>query len=204
MRVRTEARHQAIIAIAAKLFLEHGFERTTMAEVAARLGGSKSTLYRYFATKDELFAAVMMAAVKSQGDELVRLLGQDAPIADRLRAFGRTYLTLNTSPDVVALNRIMIAEGERARLGALFYERGPLHAWRAFREFVAKNMPVGSLAVADPWRAAMMFKGLLEADLLERRMRGAITSVTEDQIASTVDQAAELFLTCFKLTRAKG
>ena len=59
MRVKSEARRQAILDVAAEVFREHGFEHASMSEMTARLGGSKSTLYSYFASKEELFLEVM-------------------------------------------------------------------------------------------------------------------------------------------------
>lgn len=46
MRVKSEARRQAILDVAAEVFREHGFEHASMSEMTARLGGSKSTLYQ--------------------------------------------------------------------------------------------------------------------------------------------------------------
>ena len=49
MRVRNEEKRLEIIRIAAELFDELGYERTSMSTIAARVGGSKATLYGYFA-----------------------------------------------------------------------------------------------------------------------------------------------------------
>ena len=45
MRMRTEEKKQEIIRIAAELFEQLGYERTSMSAIAARVGGSKATLY---------------------------------------------------------------------------------------------------------------------------------------------------------------
>lgn len=50
-----------IVEVGRGIFLERGFGRTTMDEVAARAHVSKKTLYRFFAKKLELFAAVVEA-----------------------------------------------------------------------------------------------------------------------------------------------
>lgn len=49
----------AIVSAAASLFAEVGYEATTMAAVAERAGSSIGNVYRYFANKEELFAAVL-------------------------------------------------------------------------------------------------------------------------------------------------
>ncbi len=46
--MRTEAKREAILKTAAQAFVELGYERASMSEIAARVGGSKGTLYAYF------------------------------------------------------------------------------------------------------------------------------------------------------------
>ena len=56
---RRQSRREAILDVAAQSFLEHGYAGTTMSAIAATLGGSKGTLWSYFASKEVLFAAVI-------------------------------------------------------------------------------------------------------------------------------------------------
>ena len=66
MRVLTDSKRDAILQAAADIFHEQGFEGASMAGIATRVGGSKSTLYRYFSSKEELFVAVSHQAAKDQ------------------------------------------------------------------------------------------------------------------------------------------
>ena len=59
MRVRTEEKRDTIVQAASEVFLELGFEGASMSQIAARVGGSKRTLYGYFGSKEDLFLAVM-------------------------------------------------------------------------------------------------------------------------------------------------
>src|SRR5262249_55597733 len=54
-------RRDAIVAIAHEVFLVNGYAGTSMSAIAARVGGSKATLYNYFRSKQELFIAVVEA-----------------------------------------------------------------------------------------------------------------------------------------------
>ena len=56
-RLDRDARRELILDVAQDVFLEEGFAAASMSTIAARLGGSKGTLYNYFRSKDELFAA---------------------------------------------------------------------------------------------------------------------------------------------------
>ena len=59
MSRKTQAKQQAILEMATEVFREFGFERASIAEICARLGSSKRTIYNYFASKEELFFAVI-------------------------------------------------------------------------------------------------------------------------------------------------
>jgi AcrR family transcriptional regulator len=56
-----EARHQALLTAAAKLFKEQGFAKTSMEEIAAAAGLSVATAYNYFKTKGEICVAIYKA-----------------------------------------------------------------------------------------------------------------------------------------------
>ncbi len=56
---RKDARPGELLAAALDLFVEKGFAATRAEEVAARAGVSKGTLFLYFASKEELFKAVV-------------------------------------------------------------------------------------------------------------------------------------------------
>ncbi|MDP3137419.1 MAG: TetR/AcrR family transcriptional regulator [Burkholderiaceae bacterium] len=56
---RKEARPGELLDAALELFVEKGFAATRVEEVAARAGVSKGTLFLYFASKEELFKAVV-------------------------------------------------------------------------------------------------------------------------------------------------
>ena len=57
---RSDAKRRAILDVASEVFLAQGYAATSMSEIAARLGGSKGTLYNYFRSKEELFSAFIV------------------------------------------------------------------------------------------------------------------------------------------------
>src|SRR3546814_4420702 len=71
---RKTQRRASILEVARLSFFEKGYAATTMSGIAATLGGSKSTLWRYFSSKEELFAAVLDDATAEFKRELGELL----------------------------------------------------------------------------------------------------------------------------------
>jgi AcrR family transcriptional regulator len=57
-----------VCRVASVLFARHGVEGVTMRQIAAELGCSSTTAYRYFKNKDEILAAVRAAAFNRFGD----------------------------------------------------------------------------------------------------------------------------------------
>ena len=54
-----DSRRLTILTEARELFLKAGFSAASMSDIAARAGGSKGTLYNYYASKHELFTEVV-------------------------------------------------------------------------------------------------------------------------------------------------
>lgn len=192
MRVKTEKRRKAIMDAAAHLFREQGFNGTSMAAIAARLGGSKATLYSYFPSKEELFVAVTMAAVEVTGQTVLKLLDQDVrDIRETLTTFGRAYLDLVLSPEVVTISKIGMSLGNPDGLGANLYENGPAKGWRGITASLARLQEQGMLNVPNAQTAALHFKALLEAGLVEPTLYGAPPILSTEQ---AVQEAVDVFL----------
>src|SRR5215210_90760 len=109
MRVKSEARRQAIVSAAAEAFRERGFDAASMADVACRVGGSKATLYSYFASKEDLFAAVMMQAAKEQAGPIFDALVTAPDLEPALTRFARDYLAFALRPEILAISRVCVA-----------------------------------------------------------------------------------------------
>jgi AcrR family transcriptional regulator len=65
VQVLKEEIKELILTTAEKSFLEQGFERTSMKDIARQVGVSTGNLYRYFANKEALFDAVTRPAYQS-------------------------------------------------------------------------------------------------------------------------------------------
>src|SRR5713226_8095349 len=127
MKVRTQARREAIVDAAAKLFLEFGYERASMNELAKRLSGSKATLYGYFPSKEALFVAVVreIATVHlSEATEELRARAEGGTTLEStlLRFAERMLLVLTNDSSALAVYRLVVAEAGRSEVGQLFHE----------------------------------------------------------------------------------
>ena len=96
-----------LVAAGRKLFGERGYEGTSIAEILDRAGIARGALYHHFASKEELFDAVLEAAVAEMAEDVARSArGADGPVAT-LRAACRAWLDLALDP---ALQRICLID----------------------------------------------------------------------------------------------
>ncbi len=82
----------SLCSLATRLFAEHGYEGVTMRALAAGLGCSPMTPYRYFENKDEIFTAVRRASFDRFADALVTAKSSAVDHMDRLRALCLGYV----------------------------------------------------------------------------------------------------------------
>ncbi|QIY79822.1 TetR/AcrR family transcriptional regulator [Chromobacterium violaceum] len=194
MRVKTESRRQAIIEGAAEVFLEQGYDATSMAEIASRIGLTKPTLYGYFPSKEELFEMVMKKLAIDLLASSFDRLDPDKGIDITLQEFGEHFLASMLQPSLVTLRGIIITEGRRSGLGRLLYDKGLARQIDKLADYLGQEMEAGRLLEAEPATAAAHLLGMLESEY-QRHLLGASSELpSNDQIAQSVGAAVAVFL----------
>ena len=200
MRVKTEERRQAIIERAGEVFREVGFERASMSEIAARVGGSKATLYSYFKSKEELFVAVMKVSTEIStvfnpfADPTQPKISSFDELRETLVTFGLRYVTLQLAPNPLAVRSSLIAHGDQSDLGKIVFESGPMQNYMLVATFLGRMMQEGYLRQEVPWVALGHFFHLLESGLVLPRLLGLFKTVTPEMINEAVPRSVEVFL----------
>lgn len=197
MRKKSEARRAQILKTATKLFLAKGYEKTSMDELTIKLGYSKATIYNYFPSKKELFANAINEAVSLHAKKIFSILTKLKDKKDQfwpaLHTLSTNYLKLHLSNEVVGITRIAISEGERMNLEDILHQYGPSRGWSEVADCFKDAMEQKILRDADPMRTAMHFKGLLEADIVDKRLKTLISKVSDEQIEDVVLSAIDVF-----------
>lgn len=187
-----------ILAVAREVFWEKGFEGAAMNEVAARLGGSKGTLYAYFDSKEALFAGVITENCAYMGGQLFDA-PDDAPLIEKLTGFARAYTRLITSDFANRLLQILAQESQRRpELGRMFYEAGPAVALERLGAILREATAKGELLVDDPEAAADTLTALCRGKLHLKRMLGQVPEPDEATISRNASRAVEQFLRLYR------
>jgi len=195
-----DEKRSAILKIAHEAFLADGYDNTSMSSIAARVGGSKATLYNYFASKEELFSAV----VQDRCSELTALLSRELhdgdDLAEVLTHYGEAFVTMILSDDVIATYRMMIAVAQRfPAVGQAFYEAGPRTGAERLGAFLSAAATAGLILCDCPFTMARAFAQLCLADLHQRKLLNAEPQPTPDDIKANVKRAVTMLLSTYGL-----
>lgn len=181
--------------VALRSFLDKGYAETTMSEIAATLGGSKATLWSYFRSKEDLFAAVVSQGMEAYHAGLMQILGAPGELRPTLHRFATNLLLRVTTDDAIGLHRLVMTEGCRfPKMGQIFFEIAPNHTRALLTDYLAAAMKKGQLRDADPALAARTLILLTLAGCREKILWGLLMQRTDDEIQADADFAVDSFL----------
>jgi AcrR family transcriptional regulator len=160
-----------------------------MDEIAAQAKVSKATLYRYYPTKESLFAAVLSELPVARFEPPPSLGGRPK---DVLSDLGIRILDSLCDPAYQDLMKVTLAERARfPELTAAFLDRVIGRGVRLMTGLFASEVTKGGLRKLDPSLAAQEFVGMLLAFALMQGFSPRPWKHDHDQV---VRQAVEVFL----------
>ena len=101
---------QRLLAAARKLFFAHGYQGVSTDMLAREAGISKSTLYKLYADKPALFAAVINAESERFHVDETYLPEDRETCRSALIDFGLKLLELLSDPDIIRFEQLMLSQ----------------------------------------------------------------------------------------------
>ena len=194
MRIKTAARRDAILTTALEVFREVGFEAASMSMIAARIGGSKATLYNYFSSKEELLLAAMNQSAQALGQNIMAFIGSPGDLRRQLERFAQSLLSVLNDEETLRLIRVAIsASGQSEHIGKRFFDLGTEAVWQKMANFMEQQIAAGKLRNEDPQVLAMHLRCLCDMDLMCNLMR-AHKLATPKEINEKAALITDLFL----------
>jgi len=196
-------RRELILDVASEVFLKEGYAATSMSEIAARLGGSKGTLYNYFKSKEELFEAYVLRNCEMHRSQVGELLKVDGDARTVLTAYAQRYLEIFTSEKTLQNWRVISAESAKSPdIGKAFYESGPLQGVRLLAGYLGKAIARGELKIPNPELAAHQLISLIHGRMIKARLLNYIPVPTPAEIAVEVEAAIFVFMAAYEVRKA--
>ena len=190
-RPKSEEKRSSIRESAARLFLDEGFERTSMDSIANAAGVSKQTVYSHFENKDELFKSCIEGKIRQY--ELRPDSDRHTTLEGGLKSVADSYLRLLADSDVISMHRLVIAEtSTQPAVARLFYASGPQLTIDRLAGFLSRH--ADTLEIDDYVRAAGSFMAMVADQYLTRLVLGLITEIPAAERHAHVDRAVAGFL----------
>jgi AcrR family transcriptional regulator len=163
-RLQAAERRASILAVAKVLFADKGYHGVSVDEIASRLAVSPAVLYRHFASKQDLYEAVLSEIActrESYVDVVVR--GPD-DFGGLLARMTLMYVeSVARDPDYLRMELHAALEGSQA--ARQFFE----NRWRPFADYIEFGLTElrkeGRAAHVDPRIASLMFQGMVREAL---------------------------------------
>jgi AcrR family transcriptional regulator len=195
-RPANEALRQTIVDAASELFVELGFQATTLDKVAQRAKISKLSIYRHFENKEALFSAAIAAGCQQLFAPQALLEGVDGSVEDQLMAVGSLLLRTLLKPDVRSVEAMIMADKtNQASLSKRHYEAGPAHVIAQIEAVLRQLHAKTVLNVPDPHQSARLFAALFKgSDLLAIARFDEAKAENDNEIASYCRSAVAMFI----------
>lgn len=162
-REQAELRHAQLLERALDLFLDRGYEQTTLEAIAAAVRMTKRTVYGLYEDKAALFRATVQHAIEQWivPREQLRSLETD-DLESTLLAVARTRVAHVMTPEGMKLQRIINAESYRfPEIFAAAYEQATVPLIEFLADVLRRHRAKGAVTVTRPRMASAVFLSMV-------------------------------------------
>lgn len=195
---KRELRRQAILTAARELFLEKGYEATTLNDVVRRSGGSLATLYEMFENKPGLLRAMVSERCSLISETIDRAIETHRPPREALRELADHMFDKIIDSNLAALFQAVAAQPD---LGRQLYAAGPATGQAKVAHYLTLQHEEGVLEIDDPVFAAQLFFQMMFGHFHQQLIFGVPVELTAKEKAAYLDRALDAF---FKVYPLKG
>jgi TetR/AcrR family transcriptional repressor of mexJK operon len=193
-----------ILDTARQMFLERGYDATSLDDVAAASGVSKTTVYNNFEDKETLFSAVVLS-VTERAEQIISELGATLtghePTAERLTTVARALAYGVLNPAVVQLRRLAISEALRfPDIVTAYWDRAPARTLALLTESFTQMADQGELDADDPAAAAALFAYAVLGPYQDQALLQPNRPLTHAHLDEHVDKVVAAFLRAYAPT----
>jgi len=158
-----EERRRQIIRVAINLFAQRGFRGATTKEIAAAAGVSEAIIFRHFATKEDLYSAILDDCSCDNGVDHFDALQEMFQSDNDQAVFESLGLAiLNFHDDNPELQRLLLHSAlEGHELAQIFWDHTVMKTYECVGGYVRRRQQAGAFREMDPLIAVRAFLGML-------------------------------------------
>jgi len=176
-----QRRRKEIFDASVHLFLEKGFNETSMREIAQAAGIGKSTLYDYYKSKDEILVSYFTSEIGVITARAQEIIQQNSSISEQLRVIMQMHLSYLVDSKQTFLKLSLEAQ----RLSAESQEQIQIkrHAYQdMLRMLIEEGIRRGEFRPVNPLFAARSIFSLLSISVFTTRPTGTHAEMLEQAI----------------------
>lgn len=193
-----EATRRRLLDCAQSLFLEKGFNATSINNIVERAGCSKETVYRHFRNKEDILSALSEIEHRLFLETLDALPAETPEPRAGLLKLAEVLMGELLSPQRVALHGMMAVEAaERPELGRLFYTSYTRKGYEQVEDFLGLLQKHGQLRPLDAGHLAEYFVGMLLHKVSIERQCNMVPEFSSAQIQRHAQRVVDDFLLAF-------
>lgn len=220
-RVKTSERREAILDAATTVFKEMGFDKASMDIIAARVGSSKATIYRYFESKEVLFNELIQRTANNNGSlmmdmlkksagvntgetaedqpiDINRILNPEADIKSTLIKFGEHILTSFYTPQSLAVQRMIIGACVNPEVGRAYFENASVKSTKYIQEYFSEHIKAGRILSYDAKVMTRHFLALLTAEVRQEGLYNVLNEIPLKEATEIATRSVEAFLRAYQ------
>ena len=163
-RLSAQERRREIVRVAVKLFSQRGFRGTTTKEIAQAAGVSEAIIFRHFATKDELYSAILdHVACEGGMDDPAEVVADAIQRKDDRAVFeGLAFHALQHHDDDTEFHRLLLyAALEGHELAQMFWERTVKRFYEFLCAYIVERQRDGIMRDIEPRVIVRTFIGTI-------------------------------------------
>jgi AcrR family transcriptional regulator len=163
-RMAGEERRLQILAVAVRLFSQKGFRGTTTKEIATAAGVSEAMVFRHFATKEELYAAILdHKACSGDRFEPEEMAADGIQRKDDRAVFESLALgALNHHEKDPEFQRLLLHSAlEKHELAQMFFDKFVRRVYEFLGGYIRERQREGALIEMDPAVVVRCFVGMV-------------------------------------------
>jgi TetR/AcrR family transcriptional regulator, regulator of autoinduction and epiphytic fitness len=161
----TSRKRKIILDCAVRVFMETGYDISSMDRIADVAGVSKRTIYNHFPSKEILFRAIIGDFVR-QRDEMKPIeYSHDLPLADQLKRFAEAELFLIDDPIRRGISKFLTSYFLMDTTRIKQFQGQIASAHHEFINWLEAARVDNKLSYDSPQMVARMFYGLVEGCL---------------------------------------
>jgi AcrR family transcriptional regulator len=191
-RLKGAERRRVIIEAALTLFARNGFRGTTTKEIAQAAGCSEATLFKHFATKDELYSAIL--ETKTRIEETLAQVRQAAACKDDAGVFRAVGLqgVAQMEQDASVMRLLLFSALEGHALAQSFFESKVPRLHEFLSGYIEERIADGVFRPVNSLVAARGFVGMIAHYILLHEIYGV-----KRPVGFSPEQVVDTFVTLF-------